>query len=48
VLANLQGRGGFMRCHFTLMRPSSGMDGGGTGQCQLPSGTVIHAQFPPH
>jgi hypothetical protein len=47
VLANLQGPGGFMRCNFALMRPSSGMSGGGAGQCQLPSGTIIHAQFPP-
>jgi hypothetical protein len=46
VLANLQGPGGFMRCHFNLMRPSSGMAGGGLGQCQLPSGTIINAQFP--
>jgi hypothetical protein len=48
VLANLQGPGGFMRCHFTLMSPSSGMAGGGLGQCQLPTGTIIHAQFPRH
>lgn len=46
VLANLQGPGGFMRCHFTLMSPSYGMAGGGIGQCQLPSGTIINAQFP--
>ena len=48
VLANLQGPGGFMRCDFRLMRPSAGMGGGGMGQCQLPSGTIINAQFPPH
>lgn len=48
VLANLAGPGGYMRCHFTLMSPSSGMAGGGVGQCQLPSGTIIHAQFAPH
>jgi hypothetical protein len=48
VLANLQGPGGFMRCDFRLMSPSSGMAGGGVGQCQLPSGTVINAQFPRH
>ena len=49
VLANLQGPGGgFMRCDFRLMRPSSGMAGGGMGQCQLPTGTIINAQFPPH
>ena len=48
VLANLAGPGGYMRCRFNLMRPSSGMAGGGVGQCQLPKGTIIHAQFPPH
>jgi hypothetical protein len=48
VLANLQGPGGFMRCDFRLMRPSSGMAGGGVGQCQLPAGAIIQAQFPPH
>lgn len=48
VLANLQGPGGFMRCDFRLMRPSVGMAGGGAGQCQLPSGTIIYTQFPPH
>ena len=48
VLANLQGPGGFMRCHFTLMSPSSGMAGGGIGQCQLPHGEIINAQFPRH
>jgi len=48
VLANLQGPDGFMRCDFRLMRPSSGMAGGGAGQCQLPSGTIIYTQFPPH
>jgi hypothetical protein len=47
VLANLQGPAGFMRCQFSLMRPSSGMSGGGAGQCQLPSGVIIQAQFPP-
>jgi hypothetical protein len=48
VLANLAGPGGYMRCHFTLMSPSYGMAGGGIGQCQLPSGTIINAQFPRH
>ena len=46
VLANLQGPGGFMRCDFRLMSPSSGMAGGGLGQCQLPTGQIINAQFP--
>ena len=35
-----------MRCNFALARPISGMAGGGIGECQLPSGTIIHAQFP--
>ncbi|MGN6591252.1 MAG: hypothetical protein ACTHKE_13270 [Sphingomicrobium sp.] len=48
VLANLAGPGGFMRCDFRLMTPSYGMAGGGIGQCQLPSGTIIQAQFPRH
>jgi len=48
VLANLQGSGGFMRCDFRLMRPSYGISGGGIGSCQLPTGTIINAQFPPH
>ncbi|NUT01420.1 MAG: hypothetical protein HOP96_10625 [Sphingomonas sp.] len=47
VLANLQGPGGFMRCNFSLMRPRAGIAGGGIGQCQLPTGAIIHAQFPP-
>lgn len=46
VLANLKGPDGNMRCRFTLARPSSGMAGGGEGQCQLPGGTKIHADFP--
>jgi hypothetical protein len=47
VLANLQGPGGFMRCDFKLMSPRSGMAGGGLGTCQLPTGTIINAQFAP-
>jgi hypothetical protein len=35
-----------MRCKFTLARPSDGMAGGGSGQCQLPDGTTIDANFP--
>ena len=38
VLANLQGPGGFMRCDFRLMRPSSGMAGGGVGSASFPPG----------
>lgn len=45
VLANLQGSGGYMRCKFTLANPSGGMAGGGSGQCQLPQGMIIDAQF---
>ena len=48
VLANLAGPGGYMRCHFTLMSPSVGMSGGGIGECQLPTGVIVHAQFPRH
>jgi len=48
VLANLQGPGGFMRCDFRLMSPSYGLSGGGIGQCQMPTGAIINAQFPPH
>ena len=43
----LSGPDGQMRCHFRLMRPGSGMAGGGQGRCQLPSGTMIDATFPP-
>jgi hypothetical protein len=46
VVANLSEPGGqHMRCHFQLVHPSRGMAGGGEGQCQLPSGTVIQATF---
>ena len=48
VLANLEGPGGYTRCHFTLISPSYGMAGGGVGQCQLPTGMIINAQFPRH
>jgi hypothetical protein len=46
VVANLDGPNGtHMRCHFHLVRPASGMAGGGQGQCQLPSGKTIEAAF---
>ena len=45
VLANLNGPGGYMRCHFRLVRPSAGMSGGGQGNCQLPDGARIRAMF---
>ena len=48
VVANLAGSSGQrMRCQFRLLRSSEGMKGGGQGQCQLPSGLTINAEFPP-
>ncbi len=48
VVANLAGPNGQrMRCQFQLNRSGEGMKGGGQGECQLPSGQTIHAQFPP-
>lgn len=48
VLANLAGPDGKrMRCEFQLLRAAEGMKGGGEGQCQLPSGKTIKADFPP-
>jgi hypothetical protein len=35
-----------MRCRFHLMRPSSGMAGGGAGECQVAGGETIEATFP--
>jgi hypothetical protein len=47
VVANLAEPGGtHMRCQFHLVRPDDGMSGGGIGQCQLPDGTTIDANFP--
>jgi len=47
VVANLKGPGTErMRCRFTLNEPSSGMSGGGQGQCQLAAGGTIDAVFP--
>lgn len=46
VVANLEGPNAeHMRCHFQLIRPTSGMAGGGDGQCQMPTGQTIHATF---
>ena len=46
VVANLQGPAGqHMRCQFQLIRPASGMAGGGEGQCQIPGGKTIDATF---
>jgi hypothetical protein len=48
VVANLAGpEGRRMRCQFQLNRSGEGMKGGGQGQCQLPSGQTIDAEFPP-
>ena len=48
VVANLAGPDGQrMRCQFQLLRSGEGMKGGGQGQCQLPSGQTIDAEFPP-
>ena len=48
VVANLAGPDGKrMRCQFELNRSGDGMKGGGQGQCQLPSGQTIEANFPP-
>jgi hypothetical protein len=47
VVANLTDADGkHMRCRFDLAHPSSGMAGGGSGECQLPSGKTIVANFP--
>jgi hypothetical protein len=47
VVANLaQPSGAHMRCQFRLADPDAGMNGGGIGQCQLPDGTTIDANFP--
>ncbi len=48
VVANLEGPDNKrMRCHFQLLRSSAGMKGGGKGECQLPTGETIKAEFPP-
>lgn len=47
VLANLASvNGEHMRCNFRLVRPSSGMSGGGEGRCQGPDGSHVEATFP--
>jgi hypothetical protein len=35
-----------MRCSFKLMNPVDGMAGGARGECQLPDGVSVDAQFP--
>jgi hypothetical protein len=47
VMANLQASDGkHLRCHFQLNNPSSGMQGGGQGQCQVQGGGTVDAVFP--
>jgi hypothetical protein len=47
VVANLGAASGeHMRCRFQLARPSDGMAGGGSGECQMPDGKTIDATFP--
>jgi hypothetical protein len=47
VVAQLAAPNGtHMRCQFRLVYPADGMNGGGIGQCQLPDGTTIDANFP--
>jgi hypothetical protein len=47
VVANLASADGdHMRCNFRLVRPASGMSGGGQGKCQLAGGKTIDATFP--
>jgi hypothetical protein len=47
VVANLSAAGGaHVRCRFQLAYPSAGMSGGGSGECQLPDGKSIDADFP--
>lgn len=46
VVANLRSPGGdLMRCRFHMIQPESGMQGGGSGECQLSSGGTIQATF---
>ena len=47
VLANLSDANGeHMRCRFRLAEPSSGMSGGGSGECQVAGGEKIDATLP--
>lgn len=47
VVADLsRSDGAQMRCRFKLMRPVDGMAGGARGECQLPDGLSVDAQFP--
>jgi hypothetical protein len=47
VVANLESADAqHMRCNFRLVRPASGLAGGGEGRCQAPDGKAIDATFP--
>jgi hypothetical protein len=47
VVANLsRSDGAQMQCRFKLMTPVDGMAGGARGECQLPDGLSVDAQFP--
>lgn len=46
VVANLSAPDGSrMRCRLHLVRPASGMAGGGQGECQIAGGVTIQARF---
>jgi hypothetical protein len=46
ILANLtSAQGDRMHCIFRLVRPASGLAGGGRGKCTLSSGRIIDAIF---
>jgi hypothetical protein len=47
VVADLsRSDGSQMRCRFRLVSPVDGMAGGARGECQLPDGLSVDAQFP--
>jgi hypothetical protein len=47
VVADLsRSDGSQMRCRFRLVSPVDGMAGGARGECQLPDGLSVGAQFP--
>ena len=47
IVANLsRADGEEMRCRFELKRPVDGMAGGARGECQLPDGLSVDAEFP--
>lgn len=47
VVATLDAGAAHLRCRFHLARPSSGMSGGGEGECQNGAGRTIRASFIP-